>query len=197
MLELKPILLWRVPIALFTLAMFIYGYWDVGINYPIYLTSWGWFLITLYFVSSIFTQKYASSLHQLAFVYANVVTVAFWLITQVFPDAVFFNSVFHIVNLIIMYVDLIIFLPKYKLVNLIIIFAIGVAYALFNMTCVLTSNEPVYPVLTWKDHTTYGLLLGCGLGIFLAFFGGMILSNMLSFVKNQLVYGSQSIQLIT
>lgn len=179
-------LTWKLLVSIYALALIPYGIWVFGTTLPSMLTFWGWCILTVYFVTCVLSCFWNSSrlplvfLQELSFSLANVITavIGYMWIFNVFPTYLLaYNTSYHVMNAVLMYLDLILFPMRFKLWHIIPVLSVGLLYATFSGIYYAVTGIYEYPFIDWQSITTLWWLLAAGAGIAVAFLVGFLLSR--------------------
>lgn len=157
---------------------------DQGLRCMLYLSDWGVFLVTFQFASlslsirSPRAQRFAELLYELTWATQWLITVLFWVAIYPVPgDSLSRSASVHGGMLALVILDYCACCHQLKASNWKFVAGPMSLYFLFIVVASLTVT-PVYPVITFKDITSYILLSLCLCVVFISLYLGVKLGSL-------------------
>lgn len=184
-------LAWKLAVTAFAIYLIPYGLCRHPTNLTGQLTFWTWCILTLYFILCLVScfwkpaSKPLTFLQATNFSLANLVTggVVYRLITSGYINLSLCSSSFHIVNIAIMYIDLLFFPLRSKWWYMIPVLVIGIIYGLFNGIFYASTGVALYREIGWNSWRTPVLIASAFVGVIVAFLWGYFLSRLIPAMK--------------
>lgn len=167
--------IWKLVIALFAIAMIPYAVAFRGPKVLMFLTFWSWCVLALYFsvcvIRCLLHKPPAGALflQELSFTLTNLVTcMTFQCLFGPLTD-LFYEIVFHVINSVIMWTDIICYPIRFKFWHIIPLIIFGIVYFAANGIAYAITGRYQYPILTWQSVNTLWWFLLVNVIIFAIF----------------------------